>query len=103
MIVQYDTERRGRFPLALAYAEESAPRTSTTLPVYRQNGRVSGVHVAIIVILTKAARHRRAVKCRVRFVARCARLVSDLPAGLQLKPGELWIELFGAEDLLPHL
>lgn len=31
------------------------------------------------------------------------RLLADLPAGIHLKPGELRIEFFGAEDLLRHL
>jgi hypothetical protein len=29
--------------------------------------------------------------------------MKDLPAGIHLKPGELRIEFFGAEDLLRHL
>jgi len=31
------------------------------------------------------------------------RRLADLPAGIQLKPGELRIEFFGTEDLLRHL
>jgi hypothetical protein len=31
------------------------------------------------------------------------RLMKNLPAGIYLKPGELRIEFFGAEDLLRHL
>jgi hypothetical protein len=31
------------------------------------------------------------------------RVMKDLPAGIHLKPGELRIEFFGAEDLLRHL
>ena len=31
------------------------------------------------------------------------RILKDLPAGVHLKPGELRIEFFGAEDLLRHL
>ena len=31
------------------------------------------------------------------------RVLADLPAGIHLKPGELRIEFFGAEDLLRHL
>ena len=31
------------------------------------------------------------------------RMVKDLPAGIQLRPGELRIEFFGTEDLLRHL
>jgi hypothetical protein len=31
------------------------------------------------------------------------RVMRDLPAGIHLKPGELRIEFFGAEDLLRHL
>jgi hypothetical protein len=31
------------------------------------------------------------------------RLLKDLPAGIHLRPGELRIEFFGAEDLLRHL
>jgi len=29
--------------------------------------------------------------------------MKDLPAGIHLKPGELRIEFYGAEDLLRHL
>ena len=32
-----------------------------------------------------------------------ARRMKDLPAGIHLKPGELRIEFYGAEDLLRHL
>jgi hypothetical protein len=31
------------------------------------------------------------------------RVMQDLPAGIHLRPGELRIEFFGAEDLLRHL
>lgn len=31
------------------------------------------------------------------------RIIKDLPAGIQLRPGELRIEFFAAEDLLRHL
>jgi hypothetical protein len=31
------------------------------------------------------------------------RVLADLPAGIHLRPGELRIEFFGAEDLLRHL
>jgi hypothetical protein len=31
------------------------------------------------------------------------RVMKDLPAGIHLRPGELRIEFFGAEDLLRHL
>jgi hypothetical protein len=44
----------------------------------------------------------RKVKIQVPSEARDNRL-SDLPAGIHLKPGELRIEFFGTEDLLRHL
>jgi hypothetical protein len=31
------------------------------------------------------------------------RVLADLPAGIHLRPGELRIKFFGAEDLLRHL
>jgi hypothetical protein len=31
------------------------------------------------------------------------RLIGDVPSGIHLRPGELRIEFFGAEDLLRHL
>ena len=31
------------------------------------------------------------------------RVLADLPASIHLRPGELHIEFFGAEDLLRHL
>jgi hypothetical protein len=54
--------------------------------------------------LEKTRRLAPGRKVRIDTVADVRdRVLADLPAGIHLRPGELRIEFFGAEDLLRHL
>ena len=58
-------------------------------------------------LLDDLEKHRRLAPGRNVRIATAAdvqdRMMKDLPAGVRLRPGELRIEFFGAEDLLRHL